>query len=180
MSLEETDDLHFVGKAEDLVLSKRSVVTVEGRDVLLIHHQGEFYALDCYCYHAGTSLETGDIEELNSKLCIICPKHKYKISLSEGEGLYRARDTSLTPPRVRWFSKGPKQRVHQLSLIQGALYLRLSSRGRLESDYYQGERGKVEREKAERAEDTGAEEGRGWSWSRSNETEEGAGLELEP
>ncbi|XP_072315609.1 Rieske domain-containing protein [Eucyclogobius newberryi] len=154
-----TDGLHFVGKTEELIAAKRTLLTLEGRDVLIIHHQGEFYAIDSYCYHAGTSLQNGDIEELDRKVCIICPKHKYKISLSAGEGVYRGRDRSQSPPPLRWFSKGLKQRVHRLSQIQGALYLRLNTTGWMESDYYQGERGRVEREKAaEEAGQSGEEE----------------------
>lgn len=160
-----TDGLYFVGKSSDLIEAKRTLITLEGRDILLIHHQGEFYAVDSYCYHAGTSLQNGDIEDIDSKRCIICPKHKYKISLSEGEGLYRGRDrssqaTPLSQLPWRWFSKGIKQRVHRLSDRQGALYLRLCDRGWVESDYYQGERGRVERERAAASmkDDDGGEE----------------------
>ncbi|KAJ0023586.1 hypothetical protein NQD34_003485 [Periophthalmus magnuspinnatus] len=147
-STQSTDELLFVGKKEDLISAQRTVVSLQGRDVLIIYHEGEFYAIDSYCYHSGSSLETGDIEELNNKLCIICPKHKYKISLCDGEGLYRARDRSQSPPPLRWFSKGVKQRVHPIIEIQGELYLRPATSGYIESDYYQGEQGKVERERA--------------------------------
>uniref|UniRef100_A0A8C6UAY6 Rieske domain-containing protein n=1 Tax=Neogobius melanostomus TaxID=47308 RepID=A0A8C6UAY6_9GOBI len=135
------DGLYFVGMKEELIAAKRTVLTLDGRDVLLIHHQGEFYAIDCYCYHAGTSLQNGDM----SQRCIICPKHKYKISLSP-----------VTAP-LRWFSKGVKQRVHQLTERQGALFIRLSGSGWVESDYYQGEQGRVARERAA-SKDSGGEE----------------------
>lgn len=41
---------HFVGKKDELVKAKHTVVTAGGRDILVIHHRGVFYALDCYCY----------------------------------------------------------------------------------------------------------------------------------
>lgn len=41
---------YFVGKKDELIKAKRTVATVGGRDILVIHHQGVFYALDCYCY----------------------------------------------------------------------------------------------------------------------------------
>lgn len=41
---------HFVGKKDELIKAKRAVVTAGGRDILVIHHQDVFYALDCYCY----------------------------------------------------------------------------------------------------------------------------------
>lgn len=42
--------LHFVGRKEELIEAKRSFRTLEGRDILIIYHQGVFYALDSYCY----------------------------------------------------------------------------------------------------------------------------------
>ncbi|XP_008278741.1 Rieske domain-containing protein-like [Stegastes partitus] len=144
---------YFVGKKDELIEAKRSVRTLEDRDVLIIHQQGVFYALDSYCYHAGGMLQNGDIEELNGRLCIICPKHKYKISLAEGESLYKATDPQETQPVPRWYSKGVKQRTHTVTEINGEVFVQLSkSRDWLESDFFQGEKGKLERAKVEETE----------------------------
>ncbi|CAJ1051503.1 Rieske domain-containing protein [Xyrichtys novacula] len=141
---------YFVGKKDELIQAKRSFRTIEGRDILIIHHQGVFYALDSYCYHAGGELQHGDIEDLNGKLCIICPKHKYKITLAEGEGIYKATNPREKPPVPRWLSKGVKQRTHTVSENNnGDVYVKLSDvAGWIESDYYQGEKGKEARERA--------------------------------
>ncbi|KAM9408458.1 Rieske domain-containing protein isoform 1-T2 [Pholidichthys leucotaenia] len=148
-----TGKLHFVGKKDELLEAKRTVRTLEGRDVLIVYHEGALYAMDSYCYHSGGMLQTGDIEEINGKLCIICPKHKYKISLAEGEGLYKGTDPRGKPPVARWYSKGIKQRTHTVTEINSEVYVKLSEvPGWIDSDYYQGEKGKVEREKAEAAE----------------------------
>ncbi|KAM7422128.1 hypothetical protein PAMA_010276 [Pampus argenteus] len=144
---------HFVGKRDELIEAKRSFRTLQGRDILIIWHQGVFYAMDSYCYHAGGTLQNGDIEEFNGKLCIICPRHKYKISLAEGEGLYKGVDPTIKPSTTRWYSKGVKQRIHAVTETNGDVYVKLSDKcGWIDSDYYQGEKGKVEREKAEAAE----------------------------
>nr|XP_046240374.1 Rieske domain-containing protein isoform X1 [Scatophagus argus] len=144
---------HFVGKKDELIEAKRSFRTLEGRDILVIYHQGVLYAMDSYCYHAGGLLQNGDIEEIDGKLCIICPKHKYKISLAKGEGLYKGTDLREKPPVPRWYSKGVKQRIHTVTETNGDVYVKLSEEACwIESDYYQGEKGKVEREKAEAAE----------------------------
>lgn len=91
-------------------------------------------------------------QEINGKLCIICPKHKYKISLAEGEGLYRGRNPLEKPPVFRWYSKGVKQRTHTVTEKGGEVFVQISKRpARLDSDYYQGEKGKIERAKAEAA-----------------------------
>lgn len=92
------------------------------------------------------------LQEINSKPCIICPKHKYKICLADGEGIYKATNPREQPPVARWYSKGIKQRVHTVTETNGDVYVRLSEQaGWIESDFFQGEKGKIEREKAEAA-----------------------------
>ncbi|KAM8917860.1 Rieske domain-containing protein isoform 1-T1 [Spinachia spinachia] len=148
-----TEVPHFVGKKEELIEAKRSFRTLEGRDILIIHHQSVFYAVDSYCYHAGGQLQNGDIEEIAGKMCIICPNHKYKISLAEGEGLYKAKDPTEKTPVSRWYSKGVKQRIHAVTESNGDVYVMLSQDSNwIESDFFQGEKGKVERTKAAAAE----------------------------
>ncbi|KAM9361514.1 Rieske domain-containing protein isoform 1-T2 [Symphorus nematophorus] len=145
---------HFVGKKDELIEAKHSFRTLEGRDVLIIYHQGVFHAMDSYCYHAGGMLQNADIEDFDGKLCIICPKHKYKICLADGEGIYKASDPREKPPVPRWYSKGVKQRIHTVTETNGDVYVKLSQHsGWIESDFYQGEKGKMEREKAEAAEE---------------------------
>jgi len=74
--------------------------------------------------------------------CIVCPWHKYKITLVEGEGLYQAVDQpTLRPLRTHWRSKGVKQRVHRVSVVRGDVYVTLNDSGdAVESDAYQTER----------------------------------------
>lgn len=88
-------------------------------------------------------------QEIGSRLCITCPRHKYKISLGEGEGMFKATDTSVKPPLTKWFTKGVKQRVHAITETDGDIYVTLSDAGWVESDYFQGEKGKEKRAQAE-------------------------------
>ena len=44
------DGRHCFGKREDIIQAKRVVKLVNGRDVLVLYHEGEFYALDVRCY----------------------------------------------------------------------------------------------------------------------------------
>ncbi|KAL2092604.1 hypothetical protein ACEWY4_012402 [Coilia grayii] len=133
---------HCIGRREDIIRAKRVVKLVDGRDILVLYHEGEFYALDVRCYHAGGPLQTGDIEEFGGRLCIVCPWHKFKITLSEGEGLYQPVDPTVNPPHLMpWRSKGVKQRVHPVSESDGYIYVTLNpSTKQIESDYYQTER----------------------------------------
>ncbi|XP_029907943.1 Rieske domain-containing protein [Myripristis murdjan] len=144
---------HFVGKKDELIAAKRSFRTLDGRDILIVYHEGVLYAMDMYCYHAGGNLQNGDIEEFDGKLCIICPNHKYKITLAKGEGIYKATNPKEKPPVARWYSKGLKQRTHIVTETNGDVYVEISDEpGWVESDFFQGEKGKEERAKAEAAE----------------------------
>ncbi|XP_053159831.1 Rieske domain-containing protein isoform X1 [Hemicordylus capensis] len=126
-----------VGREEDIKRLQRTTVTVHGREVLVLYHDGRFYAMDCRCYHAGGPLHLGEIEDINGQPCIICPWHKYKIILATGEGLYQAvnpREPSVTP---KWQSKGVKQRTHCITVDNGNVYVTLSDLADdIDSDYY--------------------------------------------
>ena len=89
-------------------------------------------------------------QELGGKLCIICPNHKYKISLADGEGIYKASDPKQKPPVTRWSSKGVKQRTHTVTESDGDVYVHLSDVScYIDSDFFQGEKGMAERAKIE-------------------------------
>uniref|UniRef100_A0A8C4AML9 Rieske domain-containing protein n=1 Tax=Denticeps clupeoides TaxID=299321 RepID=A0A8C4AML9_9TELE len=129
--------LHRVGSKEELLRAKRVSVLLGGREVLVLHYRGRFHALDARCYHSGGPLQEGDIEEIAGRLCIVCPWHKYKITLAEGEGLYQAADPKPGP----WCSKGVKQRVHSITESGGDILVALNDCvDSLDSDYYQSER----------------------------------------
>lgn len=134
---------HFIGKKEDIVKAGRVTRLVNGcRDVLVLYHQGQLHAMDMHCYHSGGALQYGDIEEFNGLLCIVCPWHKYKITLAEGEGLYQAVDDPTAKPlRTYWRSKGVKQRIHKVTEVNGDVYVTLNdSSESIASDVYQTER----------------------------------------
>lgn len=42
--------MYFIGKKEDLIQAKRTSVTLDGRDILIVYHQRVFYAMDLQCY----------------------------------------------------------------------------------------------------------------------------------
>ncbi|KAK9970474.1 hypothetical protein ABG768_026418 [Culter alburnus] len=132
---------YFIGKKENIIQTRRVLKSVGGRDVLVIYHQGDFYAIDARCYHSGGPLQEGDIEDFDGRPCIVCPWHKYKITLAEGEGLYQAVDPSVKPLKPTWCSKGIKQRIHTVTESNGDMFLTLNdSPGTIDSDYYQTEK----------------------------------------
>lgn len=46
----DTDGTYCFGKKEDIIQAKRVVKLVNGRDIVVLYHDGEFYALDVHCY----------------------------------------------------------------------------------------------------------------------------------
>lgn len=102
----------------------------------LVEHSGEVFAIDATCYHMGGPLLHADIEDLAGfGPAIVCPWHRYQISLRSGDGLYvnMARQTC---------SKGARQRVHAVERREGQIYVRVSQaegdgpEAKVESDTY--------------------------------------------
>ena len=64
-------------------------LNIEGRNVSVLDARaagGSLHCLDRVCYHAGAPLTDGAIEEIDGRLCIVCPWHSYKVTLDTGEG----------------------------------------------------------------------------------------------
>lgn len=91
--------------------------------------------MDATCYHMGGPLLHADIEDLDGfGPAIVCPWHRYQISLRNGDGLYvnMSRQTC---------SKGARQRVHAVERRDGLIYVHVAPQGegaesRVESDTY--------------------------------------------
>ena len=89
------------------------------------------YAIDSICYHMGGPLTDGDIEELLGQPHIVCPWHRFRISIPSGEGAYQVA-------KGQWKSKGRRQRTHDVLVIDDAVYIKVGSSadGKVESDTY--------------------------------------------
>lgn len=137
-----------IGSSDEFPEGGRQV-DVQGRPLSIFRHEGKLYALDNHCYHAGGPLAMGDIEDIKLKktgenmACVICPWHKYKISLKTGEGIYFHTDPFGPPgkkPKLK--SRGKKQRTHEIYETEDGrvmVTLNLSNEIKFESDYYASE-----------------------------------------
>uniref|UniRef100_A0A8C6I1W3 Rieske domain-containing protein n=1 Tax=Mus spicilegus TaxID=10103 RepID=A0A8C6I1W3_MUSSI len=106
-----------VGREEDIRKSERMTAVVHDREVVIFYHKGEYHAMDIRCYHSGGPLHLGEIEDFNGQSCIVCPWHKYKITLATGEGLYQSINPKDPSAKPKWCSKGVKQRIHTVKNI---------------------------------------------------------------
>ncbi|XP_007487324.1 Rieske domain-containing protein isoform X3 [Monodelphis domestica] len=116
----EDDSPVCVGREEDIKKSQRMTAIVHDREIVIFYHKGEYHAMDIRCYHSGGPLHLGEIEDFDGQACIVCPWHKYKITLTTGEGLYQSinpKDPSAVP---KWRSKGIKQRIHTVTVKNGS------------------------------------------------------------
>jgi len=119
-------------------------------------HKGDIEVGCCEVFHEANSLliyvcmpeicfnfkcSLFPLKDFDGRPCIVCPWHKYKITLDEGEGLYQAVDPYVKPLKPTWRSKGIKQRIHTVTESSGDMFLTLNdSPGAIDSDYYQTEK----------------------------------------
>ena len=68
------------GTTEDIVKRKKVVVEIDGRQILILAHEGQFFAFDNICIHRQRELSRGVI--LNGK--IVCPGHQWAFALDSG------------------------------------------------------------------------------------------------
>ncbi|KAL0606295.1 Rieske domain-containing protein, partial [Plecturocebus cupreus] len=126
-----------VGKEDDIKKSERMTAVVHDREVVIFYHRGEYHAMDIRCYHSGGPLHLGDIEDFDGRPCIVCPWHKYKITLATGESLYQSINPKDPSAKPKWCSKGIKQRIHTVTVDNGNIYVALSSEPfKCDSDFY--------------------------------------------
>ncbi|NXD27631.1 RFESD protein, partial [Spelaeornis formosus] len=116
----EPDGLIFIGKEEDIKKSQRITAKINGREIVVFYHEGKFHALDSRCYR---KIFTYVISDIDGQACIVCPWHKFKITLETGEGLYEGINPLEPSPTPKWQSKGVKQRIHKVTIDNGNVYV---------------------------------------------------------
>lgn len=72
---------HKVGTTDELAPGEMKAVEVEGKEILLVNLDGEFYAIDNICAHAGGSLVEGFLEGEE----VECPLHGSRFNVKTGE-----------------------------------------------------------------------------------------------
>ncbi|XP_076995232.1 Rieske domain-containing protein [Tamandua tetradactyla] len=126
-----------VGREDDIKKRERLTAVVHDREVVIFYHKGEYHAMDIRCYHSGGPLHLGEIEDFDGRPCIVCPWHKFKITLATGEGLYQSINPKDPSAKPKWSSKGIKQRIHTVTVDDGNIYVTLSNEPfKCDSDFY--------------------------------------------
>eukprot|EP00754_Rhynchopus_humris_P034305 Rhum_TRINITY_DN15620_c0_g1::Rhum_TRINITY_DN15620_c0_g1_i1::g.161685::m.161685 len=127
-----------VGSADDLRATGRLLAQLppaekggDPRYLAVISHKGSVHAIDATCYHMGGPLVSADIEDIDGfGSCIVCPWHRYQISLETGQKLYMdIKGTMKTNGEM-------KQRVHDVKLDGGRILVKPNLEGTCVSDEY--------------------------------------------
>lgn len=71
----------IVGKVSDFTVGKMQKVTIDGKDVLVANIDGEYYAINDTCTHAGASLAEGSLEGT----VVTCGWHGAKFDCKTGK-----------------------------------------------------------------------------------------------
>ena len=61
----------LVGKTSDIPSGKMSMVSTDGKDILVTNVDGNYYAMDDTCTHTGASLSEGSLDGST----VTCPWH---------------------------------------------------------------------------------------------------------
>ncbi len=73
-------DLLTVCPAGAIPDGESTVVTMNDKDVAVFFHNGEYFAIDDRCPHAGSSLSSGYVEDG----VVTCPWHGWRFRLCDG------------------------------------------------------------------------------------------------
>jgi nitrite reductase/ring-hydroxylating ferredoxin subunit len=119
-----TDSWVNVARLADFETADRKIVSAGDRPVLLLRHDGGFYAVDNRCPHMGFPLEQGSVKD-----CILtCHWHHARFDLTSGGTFDQwADDVRAYPVELRgdtlWIDLAPRhdERAHQIKRLQDGL-----------------------------------------------------------
>jgi nitrite reductase/ring-hydroxylating ferredoxin subunit len=70
----------YAAKVAEVPNFGKKLVTVEGREILLINQKGEIFACENECPHQGSPLSAGIVKDG----ALSCPRHGYRFNLKTG------------------------------------------------------------------------------------------------
>jgi nitrite reductase/ring-hydroxylating ferredoxin subunit len=84
---------HRIASVHDVKRGERRVVTVEGKELALVHSEEGLWCIAARCPHTGGPLGSGEFSDHT----IVCPLHKWKFDLRDGT---HQRDPRCPPAEV--------------------------------------------------------------------------------
>jgi 3-phenylpropionate/trans-cinnamate dioxygenase ferredoxin subunit len=74
------DGFYIVAATAELSEGSQMYVALEGEEILLCRHDGQYFAIAYHCTHAEFALEGGEMRNG----CITCPYHGAEFKLADG------------------------------------------------------------------------------------------------
>ncbi len=71
----------IVGKVSDIPPGEMKKISADGKEILVINNNGEFFAMDDTCTHAGASLSEGQLQDST----VICGWHGAQFNCKSGK-----------------------------------------------------------------------------------------------
>lgn len=72
--------MEIVAKISDVPNYGKKVVSISGREILLVNIKGNFYAVENECPHQGSPMNAAVVKDGY----ISCPRHGYRFNLTDG------------------------------------------------------------------------------------------------
>lgn len=70
-----------VGKVSDIPPGEMKKISSDGKEILVVNHGGNFYAIDDTCTHSGASLSEGQLQDCT----VTCGWHGAQFDCSNGK-----------------------------------------------------------------------------------------------
>lgn len=124
---------HLIGDTSQLVEGDRLHTCVEGRYVTVFRNRSKLSCIDSICYHAGGPMTLGrlqDIEDLGGLTVVLCPWHKFMVTIDSGERIYQAVEFANGKPKPSgWRTGKVVQRPHRVTERDGSIFVALELSG---------------------------------------------------
>ncbi len=72
-----------IAKVEEIPAGQMKGFTVEGKEILVVNYEGQYYAIGKVCTHQGGDLSKGKLE---GKI-VTCPRHGSKFDVTTGKNV---------------------------------------------------------------------------------------------
>ena len=70
-----------VGKVSEIHPGEMKKISADGKEILVVNHEGNFYAIDDTCTHSGASLSEGQLQDST----VICGWHGAQFDCKSGK-----------------------------------------------------------------------------------------------
>lgn len=106
--------------------NERVHVCIESRYITIFRYRGQLFAMDSICYHAGGPLTLGPIQDIEDlgRTVVLCPWHRFMVSLEDGKKVYQGVDiVNNAPVTTGWKVGKVVQRSHKVKETSDGIYV---------------------------------------------------------